>query len=185
MRLKGDGIILVSFGEYERSEEVRKTYLSWLEDLEVTGLIASESLLMPKNMQFIDDSFVRFQSKSCIGFFIQDFETGELIGTAKLDKINHYTKSAEDGIMIGNRNFWGKGVAKKVYKVILDYAFGTLGLNRITSGCNEHNTGMVKVLEYFGYKQEGVLRESDYINGTYSNHLLFGILRSEYKGDIG
>ena len=53
-------------------------------------------------------------------FFIYSKKAGEYIGTAKLDKINTESMTAEDGIMIGERRFKGKGYGYQTYDLILN-----------------------------------------------------------------
>jgi RimJ/RimL family protein N-acetyltransferase len=82
-------------------------------------------------------------------------------------------------IIFGNTNYQNKGIAYQTYRILLAYGFHILGLERIYGGCNEQNIAMIKVYAKLGYK-EGVLRRNDYINGGYSDHLLFGILKEEF-----
>lgn len=181
MVLEGEGKVeLVSYGEYEHDEEVKKTYLNWLNDIDVVETIASPQLLFPKRKAFIESSFQRFCSPECVGFFIRHKDKNELLGTAKLDKLSLFHRSAEDGIMIGNKNYWNRGIGYQTYRILLQYAFETLGFYRITGGCNEHNTGMIKIFEKCGYKQEAILRKADLIRGERSDHYLYGILASDY-----
>lgn len=181
MVLTGTGSVdLVSFAQLINNDVVKNKYRQWLDDVDVVNLIASPELLLPKGDEFIEKSFERFTTNSCKGFFIQDKETKKYVGTAKIDSINFYKKSAEDGILIGDKEFWGKGIAYDVYVILLNYVFDVLGLERVSSGCNENNIGMIRVLEKLGYTKEGVRRKADYISGEYSDHFVYGILRAEY-----
>jgi RimJ/RimL family protein N-acetyltransferase len=175
--LFSDRIELVSYSELRQ-------YLKWLEDLDVVKYLNVEDLLIPKGLEFIEQSFERFTQKDSIGFFIRVIKTGEVIGNVKLSNINHYKRSANDGIMIGEKDWWGKGIFYEAFLLLLDYGFNTLGLNRITGGCNVNNLGIPKTLERIGYKKEGELRHADYINGEYSNHLIYGIKREEFLNHI-
>jgi RimJ/RimL family protein N-acetyltransferase len=85
--------------------------------------------------------------------------------------------------MIGDKNFWGQGLGTEVYQLLLKYAFEDLKLRRLLSGCNVNNHGMIKILENLGYTREGVLRQADWVQSQYSDHLLYGLLRSEYFSD--
>ena len=74
----------------------------------------------------------------------------------------------------------GKGLASVVYRLLLAYAFSELKLKRISSGCNSNNIAMIKTFERIGYKEERRLRNADFINNEYSDHLYFGILKHEF-----
>lgn len=173
-------IELVPFALERGNEPLRASYLAWLNDPEVVRPIAAPALMSPKGPSFIESSFERFSREDSRGFFIRHVRDGAFIGTAKLDGISHHTQSAWDGIMIGERGFQGRGIAAKVYRLLLAHAFEDLGLRRINGGCNATNLPMVRTFLRAGYTQEGCLRQADNIDGQFSDHLYFGILRDEY-----
>lgn len=174
-------IELIPFSLKKNDKDLKKQYLGWLKDKDVIRLIGSEELAKKNiNKSFIEESFKRFTSHNCKGFFIFHKFDNLFVGTAKLDKISKYTNSAEDGILIGEKNYWGKGISKKVYSLILDYAFSTLNLHKVSGGCNEKNISMIKTFKAMGYKHEGTIRKSDNIEGKLSDHLYFGILKEEF-----
>jgi RimJ/RimL family protein N-acetyltransferase len=171
---------LVPFGDVRNDTSLKSNYLSWLNDDEIVRLIASPALLNPKGPEFIEESFDRFTRPESQGFFIRYIPDNIFIGTAKLDGISEYARSAWDGIMIGDRQYHGRGLASHVYWVLLHYAFNELSLHRVNGGCNENNVAMIKTFEHLGYSLEGRLRQADCIDGEFSDHLYFGILRDEF-----
>jgi RimJ/RimL family protein N-acetyltransferase len=172
---------LVPFALKRGDEAVRKAYLGWLNDMDVVRPIASPALMVPnKGAAFVEESFARFTHSTCRGFFIYYAPDRAFIGTAKLDSISVHTRSAWDGIMIGDKHYFGRGLSSKVYRVLLAYAFGELGLHRVNGGCNEKNVPMVRTFKRLGYTPEGRLRQADCIDGEFSDHLYFGILRDEF-----
>ncbi len=172
---------LVPFACRRDDQALRKSYLGWLNDMDVVRLIASPALLVPnKGMEFVDDSFLKFTQPGCRGFFIFHAPDNAFIGTTKLDSISTYTRSAWDGIMIGDKRYFGRGLSSRVYRVLLAYGFAELGLNRVNGGCNEKNTAMVRTFARLGYTAEGRLRPADCIDGEFCDHLYFGILRDEF-----
>ncbi|MAN50170.1 MAG: hypothetical protein CMD04_05055 [Flavobacteriales bacterium] len=173
-------IELIPYSLKQDDSSLKKEYLSWLNDKEVTKLIASQELQKEKDLSFIDKSFARFTSENCKGFFIFYKPDQTFIGTAKLDKISQYNFSAEDGILIGNKKYWGMGLSKKVYKLLLLHAFNDLNLRKIIGGCNENNLPMVKTFQSLGYQLEGRLRKVDFIDDNFSDHFYFGIFKEEF-----
>ena len=159
---------------------LKNQYMSWLNDKEVIRLIGSPELEQKKDLSFVEESFIRFTSNSCRGYFIFYKPDKTFIGTAKLDKISDHSRSAEDGILIGNKKYWGKGFAKKVYILLLTYAFNELDLMKIVGGCNENNIPMVKTFKSLGYQLEGRLRKADFIDNKFSDHFCFGIFKEEF-----
>lgn len=173
-------IELVSYKSVQEDSDLMNQYYSWLEDVQTVRLVGSESLIMPKGREFIDESLKRFTGENVIGFFIRYVPENLFVGTTKLDRISLYHRSAWDGILIGEKKFRGHGIGFHVYRLLLAYAFQVLGLHKINGGCNENNVPMIQTFKKIGYTLEGQLRKNDYIEGQYSDHLYFGILRDEF-----
>lgn len=159
---------------------ITNDYLSWVNDIDVVKPIVSSILLGPKGLDFVDESYKRFTAENCRGFFIKDLSDNKFIGTAKIDKIDSYNKSAEIGIMIGDKTKWGKGIATQVYEILMDYAFCELKLHRLWGGTNSLNVAMHKTFLKRGFAQEGTLRKAGLIDGEYSDNYLYGMLDNEY-----
>lgn len=164
---------------------IAEEYLRWLNDIDIVKPIASPILLEPKGLDFIEESFRRFSAENSRGFFIKDLTDGKFIGTAKIDKIDSYNKSAEIGIMIGDKTRWGKGIATQAYKILMDYAFCEMKLHRVWGGTNSLNTAMHKTFLKLGFTQEGTLRMASLIEGVYTDNYLYGILDNEYFSESG
>ena len=48
--------------------------------------------------------------------------------------------------------YWHRGFASEAAQAVLDYAFGTLGLSEVTSGCFVGNARSARVLEKLGFR---------------------------------
>lgn len=81
---------------------------------------------------------------------------GVTIGTASLTEINSYHKVAEIGIVLGDKNYWGKGVATEVISELTKYAFENLSIEYISANAEEQNISMQKVFEKVGFTKDGV-----------------------------
>ena len=173
-------IELYSYDELKDDISLKQKYLCWLNDMGVVKSILSPELMLPKDMDFIEKSFVRFTTETSNGFFIKYIPENAFVGTIKLDKMNSVNNSAEIGIMIGEKALWSKGIGQIAYKVLLKYAFEVLKLNRIWGGTDEHNVGMQKIFLNTGFKQEGRFRESNFFEGKYSDNFYYSILKEEY-----
>ena len=65
--------------------------------------------------------------------------------------------------------------------LLLSYAFNHKNLRRIEALVLEDNILSRKMHEKLGYKQEGILRESVYKEGSYKNQIYYALLKSYYK----
>jgi len=81
-----------------------------------------------------------------------------------------------------NPDLIGQGIGSKAKALMIDYAFETIGLNKLYVITNEDNLPSIRVQEKFGYQLEGRFRQ-EYItnNGELKDRLYFGLLKSDWK----
>lgn len=102
------------------------------------------------------------------------------IGYVGLVNIDLKNRKAESYLGIGDKSYWGKGHASEARRLILDYAFDELALNRVYSYVWSENLAMQHINEKVGFKREGILRSDIYYKGEYRDKILMSILKSEY-----
>ncbi|MGL5069323.1 MAG: GNAT family N-acetyltransferase [Sarcina sp.] len=101
------------------------------------------------------------------------FEGDEFIGKIKLSNIVYGVfKSAFVGYSI-DKDSQGKGYMKESLKLILDYAFDTMGLHRIEASTLLDNEKSKGVLKSCGFKEVGINRNYLFINGQWRDHITF------------
>lgn len=179
LQLEGETIVLREFTEMNLNDP---KYFRWLRDLEVVTPIYRLEYLMP--IQFNEvEKYVRmlFSSKNDCFFAVYQKDTDEFIGTQRIGHIDWRTGIGDIGILIGDKNSWGKGFATQTISVACKYAFSVLSLRKLTGGAPETNVAMCKCFERLGFRQEGRLSEQLLINGEYCDHILFGLLKNHYK----
>ena len=103
------------------------------------------------------------------------------IGNVSLQNINRLHQRAEFAILIGERNFWGKGYALEAGRLILKHGFEQLNLNSVFCGTHADHTAMLKLAENLGFKKEGRQRQAIYKNGVFADVILYGLLRKDFK----
>jgi diamine N-acetyltransferase len=72
------------------------------------------------------------------------------VGNIYLTEIDD--KSAEFHIFIGEKSYWGKGVAKEASKQIIKYARDTLGLKRICLEVKRENVAAYRAYRKLGFE---------------------------------
>lgn len=82
------------------------------------------------------------------------------IGTVSLTEYNKYHEVAELGIMIGNKEYWGKGVGTEVVQSLVTYAFSNLHVTRINAEVEDGNDPMVRVLKNVGFAEDGIFESA-------------------------
>lgn len=71
---------------------------------------------------------------------------------------NIYLTDIQDGIanyhiFIGEKDYWGKGIAKKASRLIIDYGFNTLGLNQINLSVRKANIAAKCLYKSLAFKE--------------------------------
>lgn len=104
----------------------------------------------------------------------------ELIGYAGIASLNEVDGNGEYFIFIGDKSYWGKGIASSVTKEIVRIGFQNLNLHRIFLTASSNNSGAIRAYEKAGFVREGRMREAFYRNNEYSDKVVMGILKSEF-----
>ena len=107
--------------------------------------------------------------------------SGTPIGTLGLLRMDHKNQTASFGIVIGEKDCWGKGYGTEAARLLINYAFKELNLNRITSHVYEFNERSIKMHKKAGFQEEGRMRQAVFKNGKFWDEIVFGILREEWQ----
>jgi len=86
-----------------------------------------------------------------LGIFVR--ETNEHIGNIKYEPINIVEKSAVFGILIGEINWRGKGVAGEVIRAACQRLLNEMGITKYYLGVDPHNTSAVRAYKKIGFQQ--------------------------------
>jgi [ribosomal protein S5]-alanine N-acetyltransferase len=102
---------------------------------------------------------------------------GVTIGTTALTELNEYHGVANLGIVIGDKNYWGKGVATEVITTLINHAFAHLNIFHVGAEVEEGNVPMIRALEKVGFKQDGLFESARVKNGKRINVHHFSIVK--------
>lgn len=102
---------------------------------------------------------------------------GVVVGNITVEgKKDIYCKDAELGYIF-DKTFCGRGIATEATRLVLEEAFASLDIAKISSEVFAPNTASCRVLEKNGFELEGVLRKGAYKNGTLYDLRRYGKLR--------
>lgn len=115
--------------------------------------------------------------------FIIEMKDGARVGMLSLIGVNPVNRHAEPArFLIGDEaSVRGAPVAVEAMKLLYEFAFDTLGLNRLFGTVVAGNSMMAKWQKYLGMRQEGVMREHYFIDGKLQDAIMFGLLASDYR----
>ena len=74
------------------------------------------------------------------------------------------------------KDYTGQGLMTEAVKLLSAYAFTTLKLNRLELLVSVHNDKSTAVAKRCGFKEEGICRDFELINGKFVDHRRFSLL---------
>lgn len=173
--LKSETIHLRALEETDLNTE----YLQWLNDEEVCQF--NSHAVFPNTQRKMGAYYESLQNQNNnIVFAIVYSETNKHIGNVSLQNINWVSRSGEFAILLGAKQYWGKGIAREAMALIMEYGFKRLNLYRIYCGTFEGNVAMRKLAKKFNMREEGIRREALFKNGKYHDIYEFGVTYKEY-----
>jgi len=176
--LTGEQIFLKEFID---DHLFNKRYLDWLRDREVIQTIGRSEYFNEIPFSSVE-TYVRNlqQSENDYFFAIHMRKTDQFIGTAKIGSIDWNSKTADLGIMIGEKRYWGRGIATDVFTVLCTYVFSKLQFRKLTGGCLGSNIAMIKCFKKIGFKKEGTRKKQFFLGGKIEDHEIYGLLKEKY-----
>jgi [ribosomal protein S5]-alanine N-acetyltransferase len=155
-------------------------YVSWLNDSEVCEFNSHATFPYTKEKMELYYQDLLQTSTANIVLAIIDKVTHIHIGNISLQSINWINRNAEYAILLGNKSYWGKGVASEASILLCTYGFTRLNLHRIYCGTSSKNIGMQKLAAKMNMRQEGIRKEAMFKSGEYLDIVEYGVLKNEF-----
>ncbi len=159
-------------------EDVNDAYVGWLNDAEVCQFNSHHVYPYTRELAIAYVTKIRSEKRDLVLAIIAR-GSGEHIGNISLQNIHPLNRSAEYAIIIGDKEYWGKGIAKEASHLILKHGFEQLNMHRIYCGTSTENMPMQKLAAALGFKQEGIRREAMYKNGSFVDVIEYGLLKKD------
>lgn len=154
-------------------DDVTEKYVAWMNDPDINQYL--ESRFVTHTIDSVKSFLKSVTNDSNYQFGIFDSETDKHIGNIKIGSINHYHKFADIGFIIGEKEYWGRGIATEAIKLATDFAFKELHLHKIFGGVYASNIGSCRAFEKNGYIVEGVKCRQYLTNeGVYVDDIMYG-----------
>ena len=163
-----DNIRIVKF----KKKFITPKYISWLNDSET--------------VQFSEQRHVRHTSFSCHKYYhsiknssnvlwaIEFLEDKSWIHIGNIGAtVDIPNKVADLAIIIGEKNYWGKGLGHKAWYLSATALLQTNSFDLITAGTMSVNSAMLKVFEKCNMYQDGKIRNRFIFEGRKVDSLLF------------
>ncbi len=102
-----------------------------------------------------------------------------VVGFLPIDRVNR----------CGEIGYWlaphaqGRGVMTQCCRFVVRYGFLTLDLNRIQIAAGTENRVSRRIPERLGFTLDGILRGRENLHGTFIDHAMYSLLRSEFDAE--
>jgi RimJ/RimL family protein N-acetyltransferase len=139
------------------TKDVTEKYLSWFNESKNVGQyisFAQKKVNINDLIQYVKDR----ENRKYILFLAIFTNFGQHIGNIKYEPINFKDESATMGILIGDREWRGKGVASEVIRASSKYLKENYGVKNIELGVDKNNTPAITAYKKMQFK---VTKETD------------------------
>jgi ribosomal-protein-serine acetyltransferase len=144
-----------------------REWLPWVDQMQTVANFA----------YYINDTKKRAAEKTDFGYAI--IIDKNIVGRIGLHHINRLNKIAEIGYWLADGQ-QGRGIITKCCTALIKHGFTELGLNRIEIKCGTGNNKSRAIAEKLQFKQEGILRKAELLNGRFIDLYLYAILKEEW-----
>ena len=104
-----------------------------------------------------------------------------LIGYGTLEHIDTTHRSCEIGIVIGEKQYWNKGLGARVISQLTTLAFTRYNLHRVYAVIQGGNIASRRCFEKVSFQHEGRLRDARYVNEAFIDIHYYAILEDEWQ----
>ena len=161
-------------------ENITENYVSWLNDPEVNKFL--ETRFISWNEQKIR-SYIQSIKANAHAVLLAIFFEKQHIGNLKLELTNPTHRIVTISLFIGDKNFWGRGIATAVINRAVHYVFiEGRWAEKIVAGMYQENIASLKTFLKAGFNVEGVFKDHYFLNGQQRTNLIqVGMSLSEYN----
>jgi RimJ/RimL family protein N-acetyltransferase len=126
------------------------------------------------------------ENKTEYPFIVFDKKSGKYAGSTRFYDINLAFKTLQLGYTWYGKEFRGTGLNKHCKFLLLQFAFETLGLDRVEFRADNNNQHSIAAMKSIGCKVEGVLRDHmpTYNSDVRRDSIILSILRQEWFDEV-
>jgi RimJ/RimL family protein N-acetyltransferase len=104
------------------------------------------------------------------------------IGDFGINWISGHNRNANLGASIGEPDYWGGGYGTDALLLLIEYCFRSLDMRKVWLNTMSINARVIRQMEKVGFKHEGLLRQSTYVDGQWYDEPIYGMFCEEWPG---
>jgi ribosomal-protein-serine acetyltransferase len=129
--------------------------------------------------KFIEMTRQKFASND--GFQAGIWERDQIVGVIGYYGVDWSNRKTSIGYWMGEKH-QGQGLMTSACKALVNHALIDLKLNRVEIRCATENKKSQAIPERLGFKNEGVIRQAEWLYDHFVDHVCYGVLASEWRG---
>lgn len=104
---------------------------------------------------------------------------GQVVGIVGHHQIDWRNRLTSLGYWIG-QEYQGRGLVTAATGALLRHAFTDARLNRVEIRCAERNTKSRAIPQRLGFREEGLLRDAEWLYDHFVDHVVYGLVSREW-----
>ena len=165
-------------------DDLERNY-TWINDREVTRYLAARyPMSLAAEETWMRETATRAMSYQHTFFAIETKERRH-IGNTNYFNISPESRSAEIGIMIGDKDHWSKGYGADALICLLRFGFEEMNLHRAALNVYAPNARAIACYRKVGFLDEACMRSAVYQEGAYHDILWLSMLEDEFYAKHG
>jgi len=156
-------------------------YAAWMHDEDVTRYL--EVRFAPPDRNALEE-FIRRMNESTDNLLLGLFPAADPqrhIGNIKLGPIDPRHSVAAIGVLIGAKEYWGKGLAGEAVAAVAEYGFASYDLERVEAGFYAENEASQRAFKRAGFVEEGRRFRARRSGDARTDEIIMGRLREQHS----
>ena len=162
-------------------KDINSNYVSWFSDNVVTKYLDAKNISILESQKYLRNGII---NRSYYIYAICEKKNKKHIGNIKIGPIRRIDGVSDLVTVIGDKNYWGKGLATQALKLIINKSFAEGGLRKFCASIDSNNQGSFNAYLKAGFKLEAKLKKyflhNSHISKNYSDKLYVTIDNLEY-----
>lgn len=138
------------------SEKIINYKTRWLNNVNVGRFLYGETSRQRTTLKKQQDWFLRYSQDESKQFFTI-LVSQRIVGIVGLKNINQSKSAAEVFILIGDENYWHKGIGSQAMEYIIDLAQNNFKLKELNLSVHKDNKFAIKLFTKFGFTRSRFL----------------------------
>ena len=130
--------------------------------------------------RYVDKHLAEFETGTAVSFILRNRSSGRFLGIVELRAIETEHSQGELSFWLA-KHAWGKGYMQEALSAVVEFAFESVGLNRLYAYHMLRNPASGRILEKTGFRREGVLCQRVRKWNIFEDVALWAILRRDWK----